>query len=237
MPWVAGVDGCRGGWFVVLREMGLGRVVHRVINSIEEVLSFPEKPEAVAVDIPIGLLEHAVEGGRECDRQARALLGSPRASSVFTPPVRASLSTKTYEEACRVNAESSFRHICIARQCFALFPKLREIDEFMTPERQQTVCEVHPELCFYELAGKRPMQHAKKTSEGIAERRTALVHGGIFGATLLSQTLRFRGTGVDDVLDAYAACWTAERILRGDAVRIPPNPPHDSTGFRMEIWR
>ncbi len=36
--------------------------------------------------------------------------------------------------------------------------------------------------------------------------------------------------------DACVACWSAERILRGEAVRIPDDPPLDARGLRMEIW-
>ena len=40
----------------------------------------------------------------------------------------------------------------------------------------------------------------------------------------------------DDMLDACAACWTAERICSGTAVCIPPAPALDSRGLRMAMW-
>jgi hypothetical protein len=40
-----------------------------------------------------------------------------------------------------------------------------------------------------------------------------------------------------NLLDAMAACWTAERVLRGVAVRLPARPPRDSRGLRMESVR
>jgi predicted RNase H-like nuclease len=42
---------------------------------------------------------------------------------------------------------------------------------------------------------------------------------------------------LDNILDAHAACWIAERIYKGTAVRIPENPPVESRGLRMEMWR
>jgi predicted RNase H-like nuclease len=54
---VAGVDGCRAGWFVILRELGLDPVIARVLESFSLVARLPECPAIVAVDIPIGLLE------------------------------------------------------------------------------------------------------------------------------------------------------------------------------------
>src|SRR5260370_23745998 len=126
---VAGVDGCQAGGLVVLRELGSDGVVARVLESFALVARLPECPAIVAVDIPIGLLEHAEPGGRECDRQARVLLGWPRRNSVFSPPVRSALFCSTFEQACVTNAMSSPIQSRISRQCFALFPKLCEVDE------------------------------------------------------------------------------------------------------------
>ena len=39
----------------------------------------------------------------------------------------------------------------------------------------------------------------------------------------------------DDILDAFAALWTAERIALGISQTIPAVPPKDSFGLRMEI--
>jgi predicted RNase H-like nuclease len=45
------------------------------------------------------------------------------------------------------------------------------------------------------------------------------------------------GVGRDDVLDAMAVCWTAERVLRKKEIRVPGEPVRDSRGLRMEIVR
>jgi predicted RNase H-like nuclease len=47
---------------------------------------------------------------------------------------------------------------------------------------------------------------------------------------------RALGAKVDDVLDACVAAWTAERIARDEAKRLPCDPPRDARGLRMEIW-
>ena len=44
-----------------------------------------------------------------------------------------------------------------------------------------------------------------------------------------------RGVGFDDLYDALALLWTAGRILRGEAERVPHDPPSDSRGLLMEI--
>jgi predicted RNase H-like nuclease len=106
--WVAGVDGCPGGWIVVLASMSAGthqpvQMSSSLCMTFEEVLALPERPLSIAVDMPIGLLERAAPGGRACDREARALLGRPRASSVFSPPTRKALVARRYEEVAALN--------------------------------------------------------------------------------------------------------------------------------------
>jgi predicted RNase H-like nuclease len=44
-----------------------------------------------------------------------------------------------------------------------------------------------------------------------------------------------KGAAPDDVLDAFAALWSADRIARGEAINLPAIPPRDSVGLRMEI--
>jgi predicted RNase H-like nuclease len=229
LPWIAGVDGCRAGWFVAIVEYGrgAGREEHRIYSYFREVLDLEPKPSVIAVDIPIGLLEEPSTGGRECDKEARRLLGTPRRSSVFTPPTRTALASETYEEAQGFGAGMS-------HQAFGILPKIREVDELMTPEVQVTVREIHPELCFYGLSGH-SMRHNKKSADGKAERLNALQESFSGIGQALSKFSRSQ-VGSDDVLDAYAAAWTALRITDNAAKRIPSRPPIDSKGLRMEMW-
>src|SRR5439155_4147082 len=85
-PLVAGVDGCRAGWVVVLSEGARSEVT--VARDFAGVLGLTRGACVVGVDMPIGLLDAAAPGGRECDRHARRLLGRGRACSVFSPPAR-----------------------------------------------------------------------------------------------------------------------------------------------------
>src|SRR5690348_5464107 len=75
---VAGVDGVRGGWLLAFRhgpEVDLERA-----GTVADVLRLADRAEIVAIDMPIGLLEAAAPGGRECDRLARRMLGPGRGS-------------------------------------------------------------------------------------------------------------------------------------------------------------
>ena len=97
--------------------------------------------------------------------------------------------------------------------------------------------EVHPELCFYEMNGRVPMLNGKKSRQGRTDRERLLLQAGFAGVP--NAILQFAGSRVaaDDIIDAYAACWTAERIFNGTAVSVPAQPPTDSKGLRMEIVR
>lgn len=79
------------------------RMTARRCASFREVLTLPEKPVVLAVDMPIGLLDRPLPSGRSCDREARKLLRRPRASSVFTPATRPGLAAMDFLDVSRVN--------------------------------------------------------------------------------------------------------------------------------------
>lgn len=239
--WCAGVDGCRGGWFVALLRFSddeIETVQHRLCRSFDEVVELAERPVRVAVDMPIGLLERGERGGRLCDRAARILLHERR-SSIFSPPVRAALSAKNYSDALAINRASSDAGLGISRQAFGILDKINEVDKCMTPLLQARIVESHPELAFLALAG-RPMRHHKKRDEGRRERLSVLRRH--FGTRLPdAKKLRDRYgrhmLAQDDVLDACALALTARRVHLGRALRLPEDEvPLDSKGLRMEIW-
>jgi predicted RNase H-like nuclease len=235
MSWVAGVDGCKAGWIVVLRHLGSGCTAYEVKPTFMELLNLRQSPEIIAVDIPIGLLDVAERGGRSCDRQAKTLVGGRR-SSVFSSPVRSALQYARYSEALRASRLSSPLEIGISIQCFGLFKKISEVDAILSRQTsfQSKIREVHPELCFMELA-RCPMTHPKKTEEGYMERKKALTEFRDVIESLEKEAPA--NVAKDDVLDACAACWTAMRIQSMRAICIPSNPPVDAMGLRMEMWR
>ncbi|MBE0477298.1 MAG: DUF429 domain-containing protein [Coriobacteriia bacterium] len=238
MIWVAGVDGCPIGWVVVGRDIDGRRALFGMIEALDEVASLlPQSPVAVGIDMPIGLLEAAVPAGRPCDDAARRLLAGRR-SSVFSPPVRAVLQARSYEEACDLSRASSPHRLGISRQSFGLVPKLREVDEFVTSDRQDVYFEVHPELSFLAMNDDRPMRFGKKSAQGVIERLRLLDHRGVLDVSQIDlEALGRHRFALDDLMDAAAACWTAERKWRGEAEVLSGESLQDSTGKRMEIWR
>ncbi len=232
MNWLAGVDGCRKGWFRVCRETTSGELVFDVVETVTELVARPPGPAIVALDIPIGL---PAGGARACDREARALLG-PRRNSVFPAPVRPAVTAATREEASQITMGIDGRRV--AAQAWAIYSKIRAADAALasSPVTRSAIREVHPEVCFWAWNGRRPMKWAKKKREGQHER--LVLAEAWLGEGVLGQA---RGNYLkkdladDDVLDAIAGLWTAHRIADGLAETLPALPPRDETGLPLEI--
>lgn len=238
--WVAGVDGCRGGWIVALRPLAAPQPLSiTVVSDFAAVLALPEQPLVIAVDMPIGLPAITGPGGRAADVAARACLGA-RQSSVFAVPSRAAIMAQDYREACRIALTTSEPPRKVAKQTFNLFGKIREIDALMSPALQRRVKEVHPEVAFWALNGGQPLGEPKKVKSrpyppGLA-LRLGLLCGAGYPDDLLARLPKGVGAGADDLLDAAANSWSAARIATGTAQRFPAEPARDERGLDMEIW-
>lgn len=240
-PFVAGVDGCRGGWLVALRSLASpGDLELRLASTFAEVLALPEAPVMIAIDMPIGLPDRIGPGGRGADRDARANLGD-RQSSVFAIPSRSAIMQESYADACAAAVATSDPPRKISKQAFNIFPKIREVDRLMTPAIQARVVECHPELAFWSLNGRVPLAEPKKVKSqaylpGLEERRRLLATAGYPAPKLAAYPFRPAVAGPDDVLDACALSWAAVNIHHGTALRFPATPEQDSKGLRVEIW-
>jgi predicted RNase H-like nuclease len=212
---VAGVDGCRAGWIVV--HDGHAEAHH----DFAAVLAALPDDAVVAVDIPIGLVDDHVAGGREVDRAARVELG-PKRSSVFSAPPRCALGARTLRDARRRGAR-------LTLQTLNLLPRIEDVDAVMTPELQSRVFEVHPELSFAAMAGGPPVLAPKRSAAGSKERRALLRRAGVCVPE------RPTGAAVDDLLDACALTWSAHRVADGTASHVPDAPARDARGLAMEL--
>ena len=240
--WVAGVDGCRAGWLVVLRDISASQLSPRVriASSFAEILNFQETPAIIAVDTPIGLPRIARAGGRACDAEARTFLG-PRRSSVFGVPARAAVNETDYKTACQVAFDNSSPPRKISKQSFFIFPKIRDVDQTITPAMQDRIIECHPEVAFARANNDTPLQHAKRLKpRGPQERIRILRKQGFTAQFLTARHTRTKDAAPDDFLDACICAWTAQRKHVGQAVSFPTDPDHaenrDARGLHMAIW-
>lgn len=237
---MAGADGFRDGWVVVLWQHETDEIRCRSVGTVEELLHLEEKPLVLGIDMVIGLPDSAETGGRSCDRRARELQGHRRGTSVFSPPAYDALQADSYAEAQRLNRASGPDAPGLSRQSYHLLPKMRALAEAMSPDRQDGIREVHPELSFYAMNDDSAVDAGKHSRIGRAARVELLKLHGMPGIEDAIRRTPVATLGADDVLDAYAACWTAHRILGGDAERCPPRnqrAPRNGRGLRMEIWR
>jgi predicted RNase H-like nuclease len=226
------VDGCPAGWLCLVERAGSADLAAHVYTTVRDLLAATHDCEVVAVDIPIGLTD---AGPRRCDVEARRLLG-PRRSSVFPAPVRATLDATSYLDACERSAAAHGKRL--SRQAFAILDRIRDVDAALRtePDARERVYEVHPELCFYEWNDARPMPHSKHTSEGFRDRLALVTRDFGPEAYQRVRTSVRRGQATDDdILDAFAALWTARRICAGQARRVPEVPPVDACGLPMRM--
>jgi predicted RNase H-like nuclease len=238
---VAGVDGCKAGWYVtvvspVVKDDSVEKSSSLKLNdsfvagTFSEVLLRTSDCDLVCVDIPIGLCDTKQ---RRCDLAARRILERPRSCSVFPPPIRACLDAKDYETASQVSLTQCGKKL--NKQSFFILDKIRQVDDLMTPQLQTKVREIHPEVSFWALNGKKPMQYNKRKLLGRNERMELL--SVIFPnlERIIARTRKPKEVAPDDILDALVAAWTAVQILRGKAGTLPQIPELDRKGLKMEI--
>ena len=140
---VAGVDGCRAGWVAFKLELPSLATSVDLVDLPKLLSSRPTDLLCLAVDIPIGLLDCS----RPCDKAARKMLGQPRGTSVFAAPCRAALVATTHAAASQINREKTGKGL--SQQAFGIIPKVKRVDDAITPDSQQWAFEVHPEVCFW----------------------------------------------------------------------------------------
>ena len=103
---VAGVDGSKGGWVCVSGNLNSNdNTKFDIFNHFEEIIE--KKFSLILVDMPIGLDEELMKGGRVVDREARGMLLKNK-SSIFNPPSRLALKAKDYQDALSISNDTEF---------------------------------------------------------------------------------------------------------------------------------
>ncbi len=153
---------------------------------------------------------------------------------MFPAPIRPMLGASSHQDACAIGRTIEGRGLTL--QAWNIAPKISEVDQLLreSPGYRGVVREVHPEVSFSLLNGA-PIVLRKSRSPGRAIRRALLEP--IFGENLdlATRDCRSQGAKPDDVLDAFVALWTANRILLGNHRSFPMDPQSDRFGLAMEI--
>ena len=229
-----GIDGCKAGWVCIAID-DTGAWEAQVLPDISSVWGmFSDRP-LLLIDVPIGLVEKG-EDGRPCDGAARKVLGS-RASSVFSPPARSSLTAPSREVASENNYRLTGKHITV--QTWGIVPKIREVDDFLraNPQALAKIREVHPEVLFWGLNGGLAMRNSKKKKAGSKERLEVLE--SFFPQTRkvcehCTTTYLRTELALDDAIDALVAALAG--AIGGETLRtLPATPTRDPKGIPMEM--
>ena len=238
--WLAGADGCPGGWIVALVRPDGDEASLRIVPRFADVLAASERPAVVAVDMPIGLPERTGPGGRAAENCVRPLLGA-RQSSVFSVPSRAAIYAPDHAAACAIAQTTSDPPRKVSKQLFNIAPKIREVDNVLrtNPDSKGRVFEVHPEVAFWRLNGERALTEPKKVKSrpyepGLVLRRKLLIAAGLPAEAV--NAVPPKGAAADDLLDALACAAIARRIDAKIARPFPDPPPRDAHGLPMAIW-
>ena len=174
--------------------------------------------------------------------KAREKLRLHLKGTVFPVLLREALCAGEYDEANSLTKEITGKGL--TRQSYALRKKIKQVDKLLQGDEKakRMVREVHPEICFWALAGGNAMEHRKKTPAGFHERLKLLqsfLPSACSDFAEIRARFRCWDLADDDILDAMAAAVTAsasEEMLRWLPDRsAEDDPPRDCCGRRMEM--
>jgi predicted RNase H-like nuclease len=227
-----GIDGCKGGW-VAVTIAGKGFEIG-IFKHIDEIISAYASCDHILIDMPIGLPENVHD--LRPDSAARKILKG-KASSIFNTPCRQAVYAETYSGANEVNRQVMGKGL--SRQSFAICPKIKEIDEFLSnnPRYKNKLLESHPELCFAMLNSGVPILENKKTDEGIKRRIELLsqyydLTKDVISSARTNQKLK---NSIDDVIDALCLAVTGMVGIEKGLGSIPGDPIEDKHNILMQM--
>ena len=235
MGLVAGVDGRRGGWALVVADVDTGLVVDVTVVPGQDPTGAGELVSrcrtagvgVIGIDAPIGLPQH---DWRPADLLAKRRLGRAQARVFLTAP-REVLAEPTYTLA-RARCRIAMRGKGLSVQTYGIRGAVLAMDDVLAGSAwaRDHVVEVHPELSFMAMTARGPGDPlAGKRTDAGREQRLAALSTWLPGVRDLDLP---RG---DDHLDALAAAWSAHRWARGVAEVLGGEPDDRGTPMRMVI--
>jgi predicted RNase H-like nuclease len=229
---IAGSDRSKAGWLTLVLVNGVLKA--HLYPDFNKLLQKQPALDVLVADVPIGLPH---EYPRQCDKLARETV-KPRHNSVFMTPLRQVLDCSNHSEANSKHRELA--GVGLSQQAFHILPAICEVDNAIQAGEisADILHEGHPEVSFWAINGKQGIMDYKKTPVGHYFRRRLLERefGEDHLPAIRKQFPLKRQAADDDIVDALAMLWTAQRIAAGKAERIPAQPDRDKTGIDMAIW-
>jgi predicted RNase H-like nuclease len=220
---IGGVTPVRKKWLVASAKMAGSTFAPeeaRLLDTFREVVDMRPSFSAILVNAPIGYRDRQIDPQRQCDIEARKLLGR-RGVVIRRVPSREVLTRDIALESDHLDAVTR-----------TMLPVVIQVSQEMSAYRQRAVYEGEPELSFYWLNGETPLRWSKMREEGRQERR-ALLEARVPGIERIIDS-PLRGVKPHHLLDAAALLTSARRAQVHAARRIPLHPEWDSEGLRME---
>ena len=146
---------------------------------------------------------------------------------------------RTYEAQSELNRRELGKKL--SKQSAAMIRRIAELDELLLSDRdaRAKTREAHRELCLWGLNGGRPMTHAKRQPEGIAERLAVIRRYLPWAESFFLDLRRESPGGISEavVVDALATALTAvaNHPSLGGLQSIPAEPQRDARGLPMEM--
>jgi predicted RNase H-like nuclease len=218
---VAGATPCRDGWLIVsarLKGATFAPDVPRVNVELVDILQRRPTFSIVNMNAPIGATDISIRSERDCDREARELIGHSVGS----------LRWGSHAPPWGDDVESADNPSNYLRARYG------EIMDNMAPYLQRSICEGLPEMSFFQMNAEQPLRFEPRSDDGYHERRelVAKVPG-------VPRILDAEIDGIDrfELLDVAALLWSSRRICSRAGKRVPAVPEWDPDGLRMEIFR
>ena len=228
---IAGVDGCKKGWLMVMYSDN--NYSFGVYENISELKNANKDLKRILIDIPLGLSSKKVK--RTVEKQLRGELKN-KSSSVFNPPSREALHEIDYKSAKLKNIEIEGKSLSI--QSFNISGKIKELDELLKTNPNVELIESHPELCFKYLNNGNVLLSKKSDNNGLNDRKNILFSYDENLKDLYEQieqnTFR-KDVSRDDITDAICLCLVNMLGSENGFNFIYDNKKIDETGIEMKI--
>lgn len=214
-----GVDGCRKGWIVALID-NQKNLSLEIITDLVHLKRF--STATILIDMPIGFPEKQY---RQCEIEARILLGNARRSSVFFTPHKKAVYANSHPEASSVNKQYIGKGVSI--QTWNICQKIKLLNKFVDENKDLHIRESHPELCFYVLNNCQAFLSKKSTQAGIADRERIIAAHSTDYLDVIAETMvatKRKDVKMDDILDATVMAIRASTCM---LKQVPTDPSYD----------
>ena len=223
-----GIDGCKNGWISIGNSnCNFKKSIIIFKEKFSDLINEYPSNSIFLVDMPLILTKS--KKIRACDIEAKLFL-KKRQSSIFLAPCFQALKAESYEKANRINRKIT--SLGLSKQSWNLFKKIIEMQPYAFDKK---VFEGHPE-CSFAFYNKKPMDYNKTSLKGLFLRLEIINQIGFNLIDLSKKLSNEIQAKPDDLIDAAILCWSASRIVNGQANHLPKKINPSEKQKKMAIY-